>query len=126
MGREDKLRIKGDSFHAIKWTEFGNSCTLQRVEPVPVTLEDFDGKDVDGLSFVMPDDEYAYSTVNYEYKGREKYCHDGYFDPQFVYVTTDKNGQITEMSVIDYAYDGYYYDTATEVDLDDANNGPVG
>lgn len=124
VGKEDVLRLKGESFYAIKWTEFGNSCTLQRVLPCPVTTGD--GKDIDGLCFVMPSDEYAYSTVNYEYKGGEKYCHDGYFDPKLVHVTTDKNGQITEMSVVDYAYDGYWYDTTTPVDLDFGEPEPVG
>ncbi len=126
VGKEDVLRLKGESFYAIKWTEFGNSCTLQRVLPSPVTIEDYDGEDTDGLCFVMPADRYAYSTVNYEYKGAEMYCHDGYFDPKLVKVTTDMKGQIVEMSEIDYAYDGYWFDTATTVDpVFDADE-PVG
>ncbi|MCR5733677.1 MAG: hypothetical protein K6G22_03625 [Lachnospiraceae bacterium] len=118
IGKEEELRIKGDSFYALKWQEFGNSCTLQRVEPVNTTFEFTKGKKEKALVFAMPDDEYAYSTVNYEYKGREMYAHDGFFDPAFVYVTTDKKGRITDMSVIDYAYDGYYYDSMTELNLD--------
>ncbi len=120
VGKEDELRVKGDSFHAIKWTEFGNSCTLQRVEPVPVTFKDYVGADVEGLCFAMPDDEYAYSTVNYEYKGKEMECHDGFFDPKFVLVSTDENGRIIEMSVIDYAGNGYYYDTSHNQDQGDS------
>ena len=105
VGIEDEIRQKDTSFYAIKWMEFGNSCTLQRVETAKTTL---DGKDA--LEYFLPDDEYAYSAVNYEYKGQENMAHGGYFDPALVHVTTDKNGQITDIAILEYAYEGLYYD----------------
>ena len=105
VGIEDKIRQKDTSFYAIKWMEFGNSCTLQRVETVKTSLE---GKDA--LEYRIPDDEYAFSAVNYEYKGQENMAHGGFFDPTLVYVTTDENGQIIDIAKLEYAYEGLYYD----------------
>jgi len=114
VGIEDEIRQKDTSFHAIKWMEFGNSCTLQRVETIPTTV-DLGGTSYDGLKYFLPEDEYAYSAVNYEYKGMENMAHGGYFDPALVYVTTDKEGRIVGMSKLDYAVDGAYYDTGEMV-----------
>ena len=105
VGIEDEIRQKGTSFYAIKWVEFGNSCTLQRVETVKTNVN---GDDV--LEYFVPGDEYAYSAVNYEYKGQENMAHGGYFDPALVRVTTDENGQIIEMAKFEYAWDGVYFD----------------
>ena len=66
--------------------------------------------DTKAFFYALPDDEYAYSAVNYEYSGREDMAHGGYFDPYLVYVTTDNRGQITEMVRLEYAVDGTYYD----------------
>ena len=115
VGIEDEVRQKGTSFHAIKWMEFGNSCTVQRVEIIPTTVELGGGGPYDALEYCLPDDEYAYSAVNYEYKGNENMAHGGYFDPALVYVTTDKEGRIIEMSKLDYALNGAYYDTGEMV-----------
>ena len=110
VGIEDEIRVKGTAFHAIKWMEFGNSCTLQRVEITPTTVELVDGGPYDAIEYCLPDDEYDYSAVNYEYKGMENMAHGGYFDPALVYVTTDKEGKIVEMSKLNYALNGAYYD----------------
>ena len=104
-GIEDEIRQKDTSFYAIKWMEFGNSCTLQRVETVKANVN---GEDV--LEYFVPEDEYAYSAVNYEYKGQENMAHGGYFDPALVRVVTDENGQITDIAKFEYAWDGVYYD----------------
>lgn len=88
FGIEDSIRQKDTSFYAFKWMEFGNSCTLQRVE---MTSES---------EYVLPKDEYAYSAVNYEYKGKENMAHGGYFDPALVHVTTDSKGQITDIEKV--------------------------
>ena len=109
VGIEDEIRQKDTSFYAIKWMEFGNSCTLQYVETEPAGDED------EMLEYYVPDDEYAYSAVNYEYKGQENMAHGGYFDPALVYVTTDGKGRIVEMSKLKYAPDGLYYDTGVMV-----------
>ena len=85
--------------------EFGNSCTLQRVEIIPATL---DGEDV--LEYKLPDDEYAYSAINYEYSGKENMAHGGYFEPCLVKVTTDDKGQITQIAYLEPASDGLYFD----------------
>ena len=115
VGIEDEVRQKDTSFHAIKWIEFGNSCTLQRVEIIPTTVELDGGGPYDALEYCLSDDEYAYSAVNYEYKGNEDMAHGGYFDPALVYVTTDKEGRIIGMSRLDYAINGAYYDTGEMV-----------
>ena len=115
VGIEDGIRQKNTSFHAIKWMEFGNSCTLQRVEVVPTTVELIGGGPYDALEYYLPDDEYAYSAVNYEYKGQENMAHGGYFDPALVYVTTDRDGRIISMGKLEYALDGAYYDNGVTV-----------
>ena len=114
VGIEDEVRTKDTSFYAIKWLEFGNSATLQRVETAPAIVTRA-GEDVKGFFYALPDDEYAYSAVNYEYSGREDMAHGGYFDPYLVYVTTDNRGQITEMVRLEYAVDGAYYDNGEVV-----------
>ncbi len=126
VGMEEELRVRSDFFYAVKWTEFGNGCTLQKVELVPVKIKDYDGSTVDRLCYVLPEGEYAYSTVYYEYKGGEKYCHDGYFDPKLVYVHTDKKGQITEMTYFEPDGNGYYYTDAKDLVLVPEEEGPVG
>ncbi len=115
VGIEDEIRVRGTAFHAIKWMEFGNSCTLQRVEITPTTVELVGGGPYDAIEYCLPDDEYAYSAVNYEYKGMENMAHGGYFDPALVYVTTDKEGRIVDMSKLNYAINGKYYDTGEMV-----------
>ncbi len=114
VGIEDEVRTKDTSFYAIKWLEFGNSATLQRVETAPAIVTRA-GEDVKAFFYALPDDEYAYSAVNYEYSGREDMAHGGYFDPYLVYVTTDNRGQITEMVRLEYAVDGAYYDNGEVV-----------
>ena len=42
-------------------------------------------------------------------------AHGGYFDPALVYVTTDKDGKVVEMSKLNYALNGAYYDTGEMV-----------
>lgn len=115
VGIEDEIRVRGTAFHAIKWMEFGNSCTLQRVEIIPTTVELIGGGTYDAIEYRLPDDKYAYSAVNYEYKGMENMAHGGYFDPALVYVTTDKDGRIVELSKFNYAINGKYYDTGEMV-----------
>ncbi|MBQ7706389.1 MAG: hypothetical protein IJT72_01260, partial [Lachnospiraceae bacterium] len=114
VGIEDEIRMKNTSFYAIKWQEFGNSCTLQRVEVTP-TIATIDGEDENALAYSIPDAEYAYSAVNYEYSGRGNMAHGGYFTPGLVYVTTDNRGQITEMVGFKYAWDGMYYEHGEKI-----------
>ena len=114
VGIEDEIRMKNTSFYAIKWQEFGNSCTLQWVEVTP-TIATIDGEDENALAYSIPDAEYAYSAVNYEYSGRDNMAHGGYFTPGLVNVTTDNRGQITEMVGFKYARDGMYYEHGEKI-----------
>ncbi|SDB42871.1 hypothetical protein [Butyrivibrio sp. INlla16] len=114
VGNEEQVRLKDTSFYAIKWLEFGNSCTLQRVE-VQETKAALGSSSEDALGYYLPDDEYAYSAVNYEYSGMENMAHGGYFDPALVQVVTDESGQIVEMSKYEYAWDGMYYEHSEKI-----------
>ena len=114
VGIEDDVRIKGTSFYAFKWAEFGNSCTLQRVEVFNTTVT-VDGKEENAMGYIIPNDEYAYSAVNYEYKGMQYMASGGYFDPCLVKVVTDEAGQIIEMVKFAYALDGFYLERGVKV-----------
>ena len=114
VGIEDDVRMKGTSFYAFKWAEFGNSCTLQRVEIFKTTVT-VDGKEENAMGYIIPNDEYAYSAVNYEYKGMQYMASGGYFDPCLVKVVTDEAGQITEMTKFAYAADGMYLEHGVKV-----------
>lgn len=102
------IRLKSSSFYAIKWLEFGNSCTLQQVE---YDTEDTIVAGVTGEFFVYRplDTEYQTSAINYPYKGMEEYPHDGFFDPCVVFVTTDENAEIIAIEPLEYAEGGFYY-----------------
>ncbi len=100
--------IKGDIFYAIKWLEYGNSCTLQEME-LWIERPELYGMNEEVFAYKPIDDAYRYCAINYSYKGRESECHDGYFDPQLVEVQTDENGEILSISNMSYAGEGYYY-----------------
>ena len=102
------IRLKSSSFYAIKWLEFGNSCTLQQVE---YDTEDTIVAGVTGefLVYRLLDTEYQTSAINYPYKGMEEYPHDGFFDPGVVFVTTDENAESIAIEPLEYAEGGFYY-----------------
>ena len=101
-------KVKGDIFYAMKWLEYGNSCTLQEME-LWVERPSLFGMNEEVFAYKPIDDEYKNVAINYNYKGREDECHDGYFTPTLVEVETDENGEIILMSEMAYADEGYYY-----------------
>lgn len=104
-----KYRIAKDSiFYAIKWLEYGNSTTLQEVE-LWVEQPSLFGMNEEVYAYKPIDDEYRNVAINYNYKGKEDFCHDGYFSPVLVEVETDSNGEIIRIDEMAYADDGYYY-----------------
>ncbi len=104
VGSEEMLRLTDTSFYALKWMEFGNSCTLQLVDVI--------NSGADTLAYSVPHEADAYSAVNYEYKDMQDMAHGGFFSPVLLKVTTDKDGQVIETEGFEYAGEGLYFDRA--------------
>ena len=107
VGIEDEVRQKGTSFHAIKWMEFGNSCTLQQVQIEEEEVALFSKPEA--FLTISPDaGNCSFSAINYEYKDGMMNAHDGFFDPCLVLVHTDANGEITSILPSEHFMEGYY------------------
>ncbi len=107
--QEEDIRNRDAVFYAIKWTEFGNSATLQEVDLQETSVQSIEGSAWDVVAYALPDTDYAYSAVNYDYKDGMMNAHEGFFDPELVEVTTNADGEITSLQKLEYALDGYYF-----------------
>ncbi|MBR6451775.1 MAG: hypothetical protein IKS87_03650 [Lachnospiraceae bacterium] len=106
-GREENIRVKDGSFYAMKWLEFGNSCTLQQVDIEEEEVALF--SEPEAFLTISPSlGDYCFSAVNYEYKDGMMNAHDGFFDPSLVLVHTDANGEITSILPSEHFMEGYY------------------
>ena len=106
-GKEEDLRVRDGSFYAMKWLEFGNSCTLQQVQIEEEEVALFSKPEA--FLTISPDaGNCSFSAINYEYKDGMMNAHDGFFDPCLVLVHTDANGEITSILPSEHFMEGYY------------------
>ena len=96
---------KNTSFYAFKWIEENGACYLQRMDTD--SFEDlwYDGTvSVSVLIYSYNNTGFGNYAVKYKCKGLKK----GNPSPEFVYVTTDINGDIEKMLPAEYMGYGYY------------------
>lgn len=105
---DDQIRLKNSTFYAIAWYDMGDRVSLQRILINPEVLNLY-GEDQDVLSYCLPNNEYALSSVTYFVKDMEDMANSGEYVPRFCQVKTDENGDVIELRSLVYDIFGYYY-----------------
>ena len=106
----DKMKIKGKSFYAFRWFDSGDFVYLQEMT-TEVTVEKGDvygDGEFNALVYTYPNSGHAMTAVEYKVKNGEMLANEGRFKPALVKVTTDINGEITEVKELEYLSQGIY------------------
>ncbi|MCR4643378.1 MAG: hypothetical protein K5697_15295 [Lachnospiraceae bacterium] len=107
-GLDDRSDVRKNShFYALRYNEYGSGCTLQEVAVIPGGPED------ERIAYGYADNAHPFSTVEYNYKGREMLAHSGGYDLDLVEVDTDGSGEITSLTVYEKTDYGYFGITAS-------------
>ena len=99
------VKRPNDSFFALQFSEYGDSCTLQEVVPV---FEEFDLEGsitARAAGYAFCDNGYPFNAVVYEYADMEQWAHSGCYSPGLVEVYTNGDGEIS--NIIHYPYFAY-------------------
>ena len=105
-GPDDQTDVRKNShFYALRYDDYGSGCTLQEVAFVPGGPS---GSEDDRIAYGYADNGHPFSTVNYNYKGKEMLAHSGGYALDFVEVDTDANGEITSLTVYEKTVLGYF------------------
>ncbi len=107
-GEEEDLRVCGETFYALKWSELGDSCTLQRVELLRSDIWVMSDMKEESYAWRPWNWDYALTSVNYKYEGREALAHSGFYDPALMEVTTNEKGEIVSIERRGHEQTGHY------------------
>lgn len=104
-----ELRVKGKTFYAFRWLDMGSEVYLQEVTTMVTSTMYEDGNMRDAMYYVYKDNGHALTAVRYPIKGAEEYAYSGRYLPSLVKVTTDADGNVTNLTELQEMGHGYYY-----------------
>lgn len=117
------VKRPNDSFFALQFSEYGDSCTLQEVVPV---FEEFDLEGsitARAAGYAFCDNGYPFNAVVYEYADMEQWAHSGCYSPGLVEVYTNGDGEIS--NIIHYPYYAYGYFNQVATGAPDVSRDPA-
>lgn len=104
----NELRNKDTTFYAYRWLDMGSEVYLQEVNTTITDIMFEDGSTKDAMYYSYKDNGHALTAVRYPVKGAEKLANSGDYRPALVKVTTDKDGNVTELAEMQQIGYGYY------------------
>lgn len=102
------MRIKDRTFYAYRWLDTGDSVYLQEMNTNAVEITEQNGSKGTALEFSYPLNEHAMIAVQYPHTSKYTKTDCNTYRPGLVKVTTDKNGNITELKELRKTIRGMY------------------
>ena len=102
------MRVKDKTFYAYRWLDTGDSVYLQEMNTKPVEITGQDGSKATALEFSYPLNGHAMVAVQYPIESDLTKTDCDTYRPGLVKVTTDKNGNITELKPLKNSVRGMY------------------
>ncbi|MBQ7534977.1 MAG: hypothetical protein IJT43_05080 [Stomatobaculum sp.] len=114
------MRLYGKTFYAFSWYQYEGSCFLQEMDAKEEELEWYMDR-LPMISYQYPANGHAMTAVRYEFSEELQKARTGEgmlpdvraFMPQFVRVTTNEKGEITELENMVYLSLGLYLSPET-------------
>ena len=102
------MRVKDKTFYAYRWLDTGDSVYLHEMNTKPVEITGQDGSKATALEFSYPLNGHAMVAVQYPIESDLTKTDCDTYRPGLVKVTTDKNGNITELKPLKNSVRGMY------------------
>ena len=106
----EKMKIKGKTFDAFRWYDSGDMVYLQEMTTGETILDGNVKDEKFNVMYYCYDNRggHGMTAVAYKVKDSEKLANTGSYKPGLVKVTTDSDGNITEMKEYEYLSMGVY------------------
>ena len=102
------MRVKGKTFYAYRWLDTGDSVYLQEMNSNEVEVTGQDGNKKTARDYSYPLNGHAMVAVQYPFESDITKTDCNTYRPCLVKVTTDKNGNITELKELTRIENGLY------------------